>query len=487
MRRRSMFSILAIAGFFVLSGFASAQESSRVALIIGNTAYRSVPSLPNAANDAVALSSALREHRFAVTTVVDARAAELRARLRAFRALADRAEIALVYYSGHGIEVGGENYLIPVDARLLDERDIRTEAIALEYILDEVSGASRLNMVVLDACRNNPFIPRMNVSDRSRGIGRGLAAVSSGRGKNLVIAYAAAEGDVTPDGEPGKTSPFTAAFLEALAGPPKDVGLLLRTVRDGVQRRLGPAARPFVYSSLGPEEIVLNIGSDPHSHEPDGISPSIRPDDLEAALVSLGYLDADTDDMTAGFSAALRLFQWDHDLPATGRLDASTAARLRVALRMRESLVPAPGLSTDPDSGQPPDSGTGDTAASPTEPAAGSPEAQNSTLSPPSQDIGEPPVLDREKIRRVQAILLALGHDPNGVDGIMGPATRAAIRSFQRSLGEEETGRLTTSQMATLEASGRPPFSNRNTGENSDSSANTPLIFESGDVGMDAF
>lgn len=230
--------------------------ANSVALVIGNSKYTSVAKLDNPQNDSAAVSKALRAQGFEVITGDNLGRIEMRNTLRRFRAMADQADIALVYYAGHGIEIGGTNYLVPVDARLEDERDAGLEMVEVDLVLRQISGARTLKMVVLDACRNNPFIVKMQRSGSSRSVGQGLGDVETNDADTL-IAYAAAAGAITPDGRAGANSPFTAAFLKAMSGPPTDVRRMLGRVRD--QMRLSvPGASPFVYSSLGGGEYVIN-------------------------------------------------------------------------------------------------------------------------------------------------------------------------------------------------------------------------------------
>ncbi len=230
--------------------------AERVALVIGNSKYTSVAPLDNPQNDSAAVSRALKAQGFEVMIGDNLGRVEMRETLRRFRAMADRSDIALVYYAGHGIEIAGTNYLIPVDARLEDERDAGLEMIEVDLVLRQISGAHTLKMVVLDACRNNPFVVKMQREGASRSIGQGLGDIRSNQADTL-ISYAAAAGEVTPDGQAGENSPFTAAFLAALSGPPMDVRRMLGQVRD--QMRLSvPGAAPFVYSSLGGSEYVIN-------------------------------------------------------------------------------------------------------------------------------------------------------------------------------------------------------------------------------------
>ncbi len=230
--------------------------ANRVALVIGNSDYTSVVPLDNPRNDSAAVARALTKQGFEVVVGDNLGRVEMRDTLRQFRALADKADIALVYYAGHGIEIAGTNYLVPVDARLEDERDAGLEMIEVDLVLRQISGARTLKMVVLDACRNNPFVIKMQRQGSNRSIGQGLGEIRSNQADTL-ISYAAAAGDITPDGRSGENSPFTAAFLASLDGPPMDVRRMLGQVRDRMRLSV-PGAAPFVYSSLGGGEYIIN-------------------------------------------------------------------------------------------------------------------------------------------------------------------------------------------------------------------------------------
>ncbi|MBK0326896.1 caspase family protein [Rhodobacteraceae bacterium F11138] len=246
---------------FWLSVLPIAGWGGNVALVIGNSSYQTVPSLPNPANDANAVARVLQQQGFQVTTAIDMTRAQMLSTLRAFRGQADDADVAMVYYAGHGMEISGRNYLIPIDARIADERDARLEMIEMGDVLAQLSGARQMKMIVLDACRDNPFVARMQRDQTARNVGRGLAIVKDA-GADTLIAYAAAAGEVTPDGLEGGNSPFTRAFLNAFQGPPTDVRLLLGHVRDELRQSV-PGAAPFVYSSLGGAQYILNANSPP--------------------------------------------------------------------------------------------------------------------------------------------------------------------------------------------------------------------------------
>ena len=236
----------------VLSSYAD----NRVALVIGNSSYASVAALPNPKRDAEAVTAALRNAGFqSVTMIADAGRETLVKALGAFAREADGADWALVYFAGHGIEVGGTNYLIPVDARLVSDRDVSVEAISLDQIMTYVEGAKRLRVVILDACRENMFLAKMLRKDPSRSIGRGLARYEPAPGS--IVVFAAKEGQIALDGD-APNSPFATAFLKNLKVPKLDVRRLFDLVRDDVMEMTGRRQQPFAYSSVsGREEFYF--------------------------------------------------------------------------------------------------------------------------------------------------------------------------------------------------------------------------------------
>ena len=182
---------------------------------------------------------------------------EFKRAMRKFEAAADQAEMAVVYYAGHGLEIAATNYMIPVDARLASDRDAEDEAIPLERLVSSADGASRLRLVILDACRDNPFNSSMR---RERKIA--TRAVAAGLGKveptssDTLVAYAAKAGSTADDGD-GEHSPFTAAILKDLTIPGLDVRLAFGRVRDDVLKTTGNRQEPYVYGSLGGGNVSL--------------------------------------------------------------------------------------------------------------------------------------------------------------------------------------------------------------------------------------
>lgn len=227
----------------------------RLALVIGNSAYASVGKLPNPVRDADAVAASLRSAGFAVVTVKNdlSRSAMISA-LNDFADQAANAYWAVIYFSGHGLEVDGINYVVPVDAKLLADRDVGDQAITLDRLLKATLGARKLHLVILDACRDDPFLSNMKRTVASRSIGRGLARIEP-EGGTLVV-YAAKDGQIAYDGD-GQNSPFVTALTKRIAEPNVEINMLFRQVRNDVLEATGRKQEPYVYGSLPPESFYF--------------------------------------------------------------------------------------------------------------------------------------------------------------------------------------------------------------------------------------
>jgi tetratricopeptide (TPR) repeat protein len=227
----------------------------RVALVIGNSGYANAARLTNPKADAELIAGSLQRAGFSrVELGLDLGRDTLLDALKAFAAQADTADWAVIYFAGHGLEIGGTNFLVPTDAKLASDRDIPYEAIALEQVLHAVGGAKKLKLVVLDACRDNPFAKTMTRSaSATRSIGRGLAPVED---SGTLVAYAAKHGQVALDGE-GANSPFAAALARSIESPGLEISMLLRKVRDDVLNATGKRQEPFQYGSLPSEAFYF--------------------------------------------------------------------------------------------------------------------------------------------------------------------------------------------------------------------------------------
>jgi uncharacterized caspase-like protein len=231
-----------------------AEARGRAALVIGSSAYVHAGRLPNPANDARDMSAALRDLGFAVTEALDLDRRRMDEAIRGFAQSIVDAEVALVFYAGHGLQVGGRNYLLPIDARLASERDLDFETISLDLILRQLESGrdGKANLVFLDACRDNPLARNLarGMGARSEGIARGLAPVQSGAG--TFIAFSTQPGNVARDGT-GRNSPFAAALLTHLRDPGKGLGALMISVRRDVMAATDNAQVPWDHSALTAE------------------------------------------------------------------------------------------------------------------------------------------------------------------------------------------------------------------------------------------
>jgi uncharacterized caspase-like protein len=247
--------VLAILSNWLFSQSAIAEK--RVALAIGNSTYQHVSHLTNPANDAAVMTAMFKKADFdVVDSRVDLSVTEMRRVLRDFADKARDADIAVIYYAGHGIEIDGMNYLVPVDAVLERDTDVYDEAFALDRVLVAIEPARQLRLIILDACRDNPFARTMKRTIGLRAIGRGLAKVEPSN-PNTLVAFAAKAGFTAFDGDDKKTSPFAAALAEHLTKPGLDLRKAFGFVRDDVLKATNNKQEPFIYGSLGGNDVAL--------------------------------------------------------------------------------------------------------------------------------------------------------------------------------------------------------------------------------------
>ncbi len=238
----------------VVSGHALAER--RVALVVGNSKYEFADKLPNTVNDANAIGALLTKAGFDVVELRrDVGVVEFKRAIREFLTAASNADITVVFYSGHGFEIGGVNYLIPVDARLASDYDVQDETIALDRIIEASRSAHKFSLIILDACRDNPFLRSATRTIATRAISSRLIGVVP-TGSDSLIAYAAKSGSVSFDGT-SANSPFTTALVKYIAQPGLDIRIALGKVPDDVMADTGGLQEPFVYGSLGGGVISL--------------------------------------------------------------------------------------------------------------------------------------------------------------------------------------------------------------------------------------
>jgi len=318
---------LLLAGWSSLGTPALAEK--RVALVIGNSAYQKVAKLPNSINDATSVAGMFKLAGFdLVESKFDVAANDLRRTLRDFGAQSRDADIAVIYYAGHGIELDGNNYLVPVDATLETDADVLDETVPLDRLLFAVEPAKQLRLIILDACRDNPFARTMKHTIASRGIGRGLARVEPTI-PNTVIAFAAKAGSTASDGD-SQNSPYATALVEHLTKPGLDLRRAFGFVRDDVLKKTGNKQEPYVYGSLGGNDVSL-VAAKPAASGPQADAQSAVRRDYELAL-QLGSRD--------GWEAFLRTYPDGYyaDL-AKGQLKKIAAEETRAAAAEKARLA----------------------------------------------------------------------------------------------------------------------------------------------------
>ena len=230
----------------------------RVALVIGNSSYGAAGKLPNPGRDADMIAAALTTDGFEVSRVADVTRAEFIAALNRFSDLAASADWATIYFAGHGLQLGGVNYLIPVDARLAADRDVPDEAIPLDRVMSAAAGARQFSLIVVDACRNNPFLVQMQFTTKTRAARtRGLARVEP-EGTTLV-EFSARDGQEAQDGDADGDSPFAIALAKRLTTPGLEVGKLLREVRADVFAATQQQQEPMFSGDIPPEDMFFRL------------------------------------------------------------------------------------------------------------------------------------------------------------------------------------------------------------------------------------
>ena len=389
----------------------------RVALVIGNADYANAGRLANPLNDADDLAAALTAAGYEVTKATDLDAAGMRATLKSFRAAARGAEIAMVFYAGHGLEVDNKNYLVPVDATLESDSDVIYDTIPLDLLTEAVSGAKTLSLVILDACRNNPFAARFAGSSRS--IGRGLSFVEPAAG--TLVAYSARDGTIASDGDGERNSPFTTALLRYIAEPGLALNLMFRKVRDEVMAATGNVQEPFVYGSLPGRAIYLVPPVDIASTETTLPGPATEQEEFAWSLVK------DTNDIA-------RLDDFIDAFPRGAHI-AEAIARLRAL-----SGPVSTGVALDqPTTDEPPLVVSGLPDPQPLQP----------TLTPLGEDPGRTTVADvapvqpvleideRQLAQLLQVELNRIGCAVGSPDGIWGRRSKAALAIFARETSRD--------------------------------------------------
>ncbi len=437
------------AGSFALAVFLLASAplqalAGNIALVIGNGAYEHSAPLANPRNDATAIAAKLRLLGFETVEGYDLTRDEMADKVREFSGHAREADLSLFFYAGHGLQVDGENYLLPVDAVMVDETAIDFEAFPVEMITRQMSYTKGANIIILDACRDNPLAEQLSRSlgDSSRSIGKSgaLAAMDvTDNGRGTGIAFATSPGEVAADGD-GEHSPFTEALLRHIGTPNLPITSIMSRVTGEVYEATGQQQRPWFNQSFT-GDVVLYTAALPE--------PEIAAAEPAAGSAPAAQSSEDERFMfeTARDSGHLEDYQIYLEFYPNGRyapFARSAIERLEAEAR-QDPVAAEPAVAT----------------ASRSVPASGAAEYDpNAPLvlvvtaevrnAPATQVTEQGLFLDREKLREVQARLNASGIDVGWPDGVVGPNTRSGISSWQMTNGLPPTGYLNALQFQLL-------------------------------------
>jgi uncharacterized caspase-like protein len=411
MRRLAAF--LAIAWACCLAN-QPALAGKRVALVIGDSSYQSVAALTNPVNDAAAMADMLKNAGFdVVVSRRDLKSQDMRRALREFTDFARGADIAVIYFAGHGLEVDGSNYVVPIDALLERDADVDDEAVSLNRILLAAEPASKLRLIILDACRDNPFAKRMKRTLASRAISRGLVGVEANR-PNTFIAFAAKEGSTAADGD-AEHSPFTSALLKHLTRPGLDIRKAFGYVRDDVMSATGNQQEPYTTNSLGGNDVAL-VAAPETPHAPSALVPNSNADirrdyELAERVGTMEVWNSFIEAHPSGFYA-----------------DLAKAQRNKLSEQRGEPADDSKIVTAEPV--KPPETRTG--SAKPDEPAvAALPPAPAAEPEPP-KPAGPTP---QEISRSLQTELRRVGCKAGDIDDEWSASARKALSLFNENAG----------------------------------------------------
>ena len=325
-----------------------ARAEKRVALVIGNGGYQNASKLTNPPNDAAAIAAMFRDAGFEVVEAkTDLGNLEFKRVVREFTAIARDSDIAVLFFAGHGIEVNGTNYLIPVDAKLATDFDVEDESLSLDRLMRALEPAKRLRLIILDACRDNPFTRNMQRTVATRAVVNGLAKVEPATSDTL-IAFATKPGFTADDGG-AANSPFTAALLKNLTVPGRDIRIALGFTRDEVLKSTSGRQEPFVSGSLGGANGTL-VSEKRKGGRPkrEIVKSSLRPRCRRAAPIR--WRDYEFAERVGTREA------WDSFLSVHSRgfyADLARAQRDKLVVRIAPKAPPAPIVPTVPLVSQP--------------------------------------------------------------------------------------------------------------------------------------
>lgn len=300
MRFGSVFGWASAAFWLILAVASPALAERRVALVIGNSGYTNVPRLPNPRNDAGDMIARLKAMGFDVIPGLDLDRNGFLNTLATFGRAAEGAEVALFFYAGHGLQVNGQNYLVPVDGKVEYEAELDIALVPVSLVMQQLARGSRVNLVFLDACRDNPFAKDLSRTLGTRSataLGRGLSRIQTASG--TFIAFATQPDNVAQDGD-GRNSPFTRALLANIEKPGLSISDLMIEVRNDVMRQTNGKQVPWDSSSLTGRfffRIEGTVTVMPEAAQPG--APAAAPVDPKALELAVWQAIKDTNDRTA--------------------------------------------------------------------------------------------------------------------------------------------------------------------------------------------
>jgi len=435
----------------VCAGGAWAQKESRIALVVGNGAYQNADALKNPVNDARAMAGVLRDAGFEVILSENATRRALTASLREFSAKLTPGGVGLFYYAGHGMQVRGANYLLPVDAALSSEDELRYETIDVNDVLNRFDEArTRLSLVILDACRDNPFARRF------RSTSRGLAQTDAPRG--TVIAYATAPGDTAADGD-GDNGLYTTELLKAIVLPGLKLEEVFKRTIDGVARASRNKQTPWVASSFR-GEFYFHAAAAAPAPPPAAQPPVVQPPVAQQPAFAVEQLELAAWNAIASSTNPEMFELFLKRFPSGVYADFARAklAELKAAEARRVAQEEARRLAAAEETKRKADAEAKRAADEEAKRAAAAEETKRRAAAEEEKKTVEATeaalkLADIDR-RRIQAALTAKGFDTQGADGAFGPRTRLMITNWQRSTREPATGFLTATQAALLSRDG---------------------------------
>ena len=428
--RRFLISATAAFAALLVAPAEAAVNERRVALVIGNSEYAHVAPLENPLIDSKAVAASLKRLGFEVVEGYNLNMEAMRATVGEYAGRLDGAKVALVYYAGHGIAVGGDNYLIPTDAVLKTPADVDFRTLNINLVLRQMQREERVNVVILDACRDNPLAEELSRSakgTRSAGISTGLSEINTNAAAGTLIAFATDPGKTALDGKKGENSPFTTALLKHMETPGISISSVMDRVREEVWRSTGEKQRPWVNTSII-GEFYLN----PEAPAPVAVAALSQP---AAAPSPAGFgIDRQALEMKLWESAERSNTAEDYK----SYLEAHPTGYFAALAKNRIAKLQGGGSD---------------------KPVVVINEAELKAQAGTAQTEAGINLAQADRAEAQHRLRLA-GFDAGSTNGKFGPTTRQAIASWQKSRSTPETGYLTKMQLAALREQTQDAYSN---------------------------